>query len=128
MFVNEAESNFSLLNVQKCQMISLSRSRVPIEFLYGIQGLRLTMFGCVKDLGVHSNSRLNIKYHLQYFASRVLTAMGVMFRITFYFFPETVAMLFWALVILLLEYFSCVWLPLYECFISMLEKVQKWRE
>lgn len=91
VFINWSQSNFLSSNVQKCQIISFSRSKVPIEFHYGIQGVRLSNVGCVKDLRVHLGSRLNFKDHLQCITSGALRTMGMMLRKTVCFFPDTVA-------------------------------------
>lgn len=125
MFSDWAQSNFLPLNIQKCQIISFSRSRAPIEFRYEVDGVVLSRVRCVNDLGVLLDSRLNFKDHFQHITSRALRTMGVMLRSTTSFSLHTVVRLFCALVRPLLEYSSCVWSPHYACDISTIERVQK---
>lgn len=63
-------SNFLPLNLDKCHIITFSRSKTVCEQDYFINGRRLVRFHSIRDLGVILDERLSFKEHIATIKSR----------------------------------------------------------
>lgn len=102
---NWCTTNKLHLNVNKCKLISFTRSRNPIMFNYVINNTELGRVSSVKDLGITFDSYLTFNLHINLASSRALQALGFVSRICRSFKkPETLKKLYQAFVIPILDY------------------------
>ena len=114
------------LNVQKCAVISFSRSFRPIAAVYMINGEVLTRVTKYKDLGVTFQSDLSFCLHFSTIISDASKTLGFIMR-NFRDFSnvETLKIIFCSLVRSKLEYCSTVWSTYDKIHIESLEAVQR---
>lgn len=125
MICEWCKSNAMLLNTSKCQVVTFSRSSMPLTFNYAIEGTVLVRVDQVKDLGVIFTSTLNPFEHISYITSRAHSLLGFIFRSTKHFrSPECLVTLYKSLVRPILDYGSVIWTPYQVGHIDMLRRVQ----
>ena len=119
-------TNSLSLNLNKCSVMSFSRSTMPILFNYMMGGVRLQRVVTQKDLGVIFDLHLSFSVHIDYIISRANAMSGFLFRNSHEFRdPYTLKTLFVALVRPILEYCCVVWSPLFKKDYNRIEKIQK---
>uniref|UniRef100_A0A1Y1K5G1 Reverse transcriptase domain-containing protein n=1 Tax=Photinus pyralis TaxID=7054 RepID=A0A1Y1K5G1_PHOPY len=113
------------LNISKCLVLSIFRTRINIRFDYEMFGTKLKRVESIKDLGVVYDSSLNFNKHIENIATSAYKMLGFVLRQSANFkCIRTLKILYFTLVRPRLEYASIVWLPhtLYQ--IKRIEKVQ----
>jgi hypothetical protein len=120
--VEWCEANALELNVGKCNTITFSRLRHPIEFS--------DMLGWVVSslivLTLSMDSKVSFTEHIDVTVGRVLAMLGFVKRLLCEFRdPYTLKTIYVSLVCPKLEYTSCVWRLVYGAHIDRIEFVQK---
>lgn len=114
------------LNVNKCTVITFSRSRSPLLFEYFLYGEVLIRSNSVSDLGVILDSKLEFKLHMDHTIAKASKMWGLVRRYAGDFSdPYVIKTLFVSLVRSILEYASIVWSPFYTCHCKRIEAIQK---
>ena len=114
------------LNVQKCKVITFSRKKHPLIYDYNINNTRLERFEIVKDLGVYFDSNFNFNHHANEVAKSAAVSLGFILRNTKGFNNiRALKNLYNAFVVSKLEYASLIWSPIYSCYKTMLERIQR---
>lgn len=118
--------NRLMLNVQKCSVISFTRSPFKVNFDYYICGKLLKRVESVKDLGVIFDSKLSFNEHALMICKKALRMLGFIFRSCKYFSNiSSLLTLYKTYVRSHLEYCSSIWNPMYGKFCDKIEKVQR---
>lgn len=121
-----SEENRLYLNVNKCQVLSFSRSSQPIIMPYQLQGELLKREQKVKDLGVLFDTRLTFHDHMYKLVTDSFKRLGFVTRNCREFHNiKAIKLLYTALVRSKLEASACVWNPHQVTYTLMIEKVQK---
>ncbi|KAL4720064.1 hypothetical protein ACJJTC_015781, partial [Scirpophaga incertulas] len=119
------KNNMSL-NVAKCNVLTFSRKRNSIKFEYKIGQVVLNKETVIKDLGVWIDSKLSFRQHYDYIVSKCNRTMGFLMRsIRPFKEPNTIIILYKALIRSVLEYCSVVWSPYYDQHRNRIESVQR---
>lgn len=77
--------NRLILHIQKCSVISYSRSPLKVNFDYYICDKLLKRVESVKDLGVMFDSKLSFNEHILLICKKALRMLGFIFRSCKYF-------------------------------------------
>lgn len=118
-------ANMLRINPSKTNVISYHRRQVPIQFLYKLHGGSIARVSTVRDLGVHIDSSLSFKHHIEKTGSDAMKSLGLLTRVTKEFTDPTCYLsLFRALVRSRLEYCSVVWNSVPQYLSLSLERVQ----
>ena len=113
-------------NVDKCKVLTVSRSRNPIHFNYSVGGIVLEHVGSFKDLGIVFDSNLSFREHTRSLICKANAVSGMIKRTVGYHAPRNVtAQLYTALTRSQLEYCTPVWSPYLNCDIKKIESVQR---
>jgi hypothetical protein len=119
-------SNQLYLNIDKCNIISYTRNKNKIIYVYKIGGVNIKRKTEMRDLGIVLDEKLNFVAHFDHVVSRAFGTLGFIFRNTRVFRdPRTLIVLFNSLIRSLLEFGSTVWNPNYIVHIESLERLQK---
>ena len=113
------------LNVKKCKLMTITRSKSPPRPLYTIGSDTLEIVNNYKCLGVTITSDLSWKQHINNIVSKTTKLFGFIRRIVKCRDPGTIVKLYCSLCRPILEYASTVWCP---CLITQqdtLERVQR---
>lgn len=114
------------LNVNKCKIVSYHRSRQPILFDYKLNNSIIPRGSMMKDLGILYDSSLSFNSQVEMSTSKALRTLGFILRMNRLFNnPNTIKILFHALVLPLLEYSSLIVPYQTSKQIQRLERVQK---
>uniref|UniRef100_A0A146MAH9 Putative RNA-directed DNA polymerase from transposon BS n=1 Tax=Lygus hesperus TaxID=30085 RepID=A0A146MAH9_LYGHE len=114
------------LNVEKCSVISFTRSASFVGRNYTIEGVSLRRKSVVRDLGVLLDAGMTFSSHLDEICSRAMRSLGYLKRNTRDFTdPAVVKLLYTSLVRPCLEFSSQVWSPIYTNARESLERVQR---
>lgn len=114
------------LNISKCLIISFSRKKNFINYVYSVADQPLTRTSTTKDLGVILDSKLTYEHHIDHIVKKASSALGFVMRNAASFkLMKTVKMLYCAYVRSHLEYACQVWNPNFICHSLRLERVQK---
>ena len=120
------DSNGMILNPSKCQVISFTRKRQPVEATYYISGAVLQRVSVIKDLGVYLDNKLMLNHHVDRLIPRARSTLGMVKRFAGELRDHTVTMtLYKSLVRPILEYASPVWAPHCSTTIERIESIQK---
>ena len=106
------------LNVAKCEAITFSRrwEQNQLRHHYQLDGEPLKRVDVVKDLGVLLDRKMTFKPHLNQVVARGKCMLGFMKRQSKEFDrPQVTRLLFCSLVRPLMEYFSVLWSPTFNC-------------
>jgi hypothetical protein len=96
------------LNVGKCKLITFSRLRHPIEFLYMLGGNILDHVDSINDLGVIMDSKMSFAGHIDVTVGKALAMLGFVKRLSCEFRdPYTLKTIYVSFVRPKLEYASC---------------------
>lgn len=121
-----AESNKLDLNIDKCHVLTFTRSNSPNLPNYNINNNKIINVFSTCDLGVIFDSRLTYTDQISKDVTSAANALGCLLRYSKHFRNEsTFIALYNSLVLFRLRYISLVWNPLFEKYKSELKKVQK---
>lgn len=125
-FANWCSLNRMIVNPTKCSIITFSRKKQPIIFVYSMLGTALERVHHVKDLGVILDSTLTFRQHISYIVEKSSKTLGFIFRIAKNFSDVyCLKSLYCSLVRSTLEYCSTVWSPGYNNGVERIESVQR---
>ena len=111
---------------KKTFVISLSRKKCVLIFLYKQGNEPLRREGCVRDLGIYVDSTHSFNAHVSYLASSGLRLLGLFSRITRQFTePTCIVRLYTSIIRSRLEFGSVVWNCLGVAGSERLEGVQR---
>lgn len=114
------------LNISKCKILTFSRKVTTLQYSYNIDNVILERCDTIKDLGVHFDHQLTFNYHINSIVNSAYSAYGFIYRNCKNFNNISVlTRLFYSLVRSKLEYGSIIWSPIYNQYISDIDKVQK---
>ena len=117
--------NCMLININKCYIISFSRSHKLIAYDYKINNQSLDRVSTIKDLGVTFDSRLTFTPHLENIIGRANRNWFFICRHTREFKnPNSIKILYLSLVRSILTYGSSIWRPIFKFDLSRLERIQ----
>ena len=117
--------NGMLINIDKCNVISFSRSHNLIIYDYKIDNQSLTRVSLIKDLGVTFDSRLTFTPHLDNIINRANRNWFFICRHTKEFKnPKSIKILYFSLVRSILTYACTIWRPIFKFDMLRLERVQ----
>lgn len=126
MFCDWCVSNRMLVNVDKCQVITYSKAKKPIEFNYLLNHHLLRRVNVVKDLGVIFSSDLSFNSHIDAVVNKAYSMLAFIKRNSKDFHDTlTFKSLYTSFVRSQLEYASVIWSPFYDCHSNRIESVQK---
>lgn len=98
------------LNTNKCQVISYSKKRNPVNFNYCLSNINLLRSSLVKDLGIQFDSKLLFNTHILTIQNKALSLFGMIKRNCSEFNdPVTFKCLYTSLIRSLLEYAPIIW-------------------
>jgi hypothetical protein len=114
------------LHVGKCQSITFSRLRHPIEFSYMMGGNILDSVDSINDLGVIMDSKMYFTGHIDVTVGKALAMLGFVKGLSCEFRdPYTLKAFYVSLVRPKLEYAKFVWRPFYGAHIDRIGGVQR---
>ncbi|KAL1446684.1 hypothetical protein WDU94_003502, partial [Cyamophila willieti] len=109
----------------KCEVMSISRSKEPISYEYKIGNATLSRVSVKKDLGVQFQDNLKFDKHMETIISSASRTLGLLIRHSQYFTDEdTITTLYTALVRSKLEYAAVIWDPSTQYQAQNLERIQ----
>lgn len=121
-----SRTNCLSLNAKKCQTISFSRRHTHIDFTYSVDGVNLQRVSTVKDLGVHIDSKLTFKTHIDFIVAKCYSTLGLIRRFGRNFNDiDVMRSLYCTLVRPLIEYASPTWSSHLSTYTARLESCQK---
>lgn len=104
----------------------LSQAKHNKLYNYKLKGHNLQRVATIKDLGVIQDSGLIFDSHINIISTKASKALGFIMRISKEFeSAKTIKILYCAYVRSNLEYASQVWNPMYNVYVSRLEKIQR---
>lgn len=113
------------LNVNKCKVITFTRSKSHIEHAYRIGGHELERVDEARDLGVYLDNKMTFLAHIETIISKSSRMLGFIKRLGREFQDYyTLKTLYVSLVRPNLEYASCIWSPYYACHSERIERIQ----
>jgi len=106
-------SRFNLtLNIDKCHIMSFSRSTSSLHHSYFLNGNLLNCVFLIKDLGIYLTPTLSFDHHINTIIGRALKILGFIKRITANFTSSScLRILYFSLVRSILEYGVVIWHP-----------------
>lgn len=123
---NYCASNHLDLNASKCIVVSFTRRKSPIHYIYMLKGEALVREAEVRDLGVYHDSKLLFDGHIDSIVNRAYRALGFVLRVSKDFKQiKTLKILYCTYVRSILEYASQVWNPMYATYSDRLEGIQR---
>lgn len=118
--------NHMSLNRDKCQVISFTKNRTPLNYNYEIGGHTLARVSVVRDLGVYYDSILSFRPHYDYICNKANQMLFFVLRHAKPFnSTNSWIILYGALVRSILEYCSSVWSPVYQNHTDRIEAIQR---
>lgn len=118
--------NKLLLNITKCNVLSITRKQEPITYNYSINGDILSRPETFCDLGVIFDNKLSFTTHIDNIVAKSYKTLGFVIRnSTLFNNSETLKLLYMAFVRPNLEYASIIWCPCYNVHIDNLERTQR---
>ena len=79
-FGNWCSTNLLFLNIDKCQLITYSKSRLPVIYDYFLNAYSLKRVNMVKDLGVIFSSDLTFNSHIDAIVNKAYSMLGFIKR------------------------------------------------
>lgn len=114
------------LNISKCFICSYTRKVQPINYDYKIYGTSLTRVNNIRDLGITFDSKLLFDTHIDNIVRKASKALGFILRVSAEFKDiKTLKILYCTFVRCHLEYASQVWNPVYDTYVTRIERIQK---
>jgi hypothetical protein len=123
MLFNWCNKHCITLNIQKCQIMTFSRSFSNLFFNYHINGTPLPRItDVIKDLGVLFEHKLTFNAHIRYIKDKVLKLLGFISRSCVDFNNKNAFIsIYYSLVRSIFEYCSSIWPPYNIGLINTLE-------
>lgn len=113
------------LNPSKCSVMTFSRKRNIISSSYTLKNQQLTKTDSIKDLGVVHDSKILFDEHVASIVTKASKALGFIMRISKNFNnAKTFKILYCTYVRSILEYASQIWNPMYDVYVSRIERIQ----
>ena len=112
-------------NVTKCNSMSITNKRTPIEFEYQLHGHTLEKVTSAKYLGIEITNNLKWNKHISHISAKANRTSSFIYRNLKGCSINTQTQCFKTFVRPLLEYASIVWDPHYKKDIDILEKTQR---
>jgi Reverse transcriptase (RNA-dependent DNA polymerase) len=123
-YVRWCDENALPLNVNKCKIITFTRSSAPVYFAYTIGPSTLERVESIADLGVILDSKMSFINHIDATIAKGSAMLGFIKRLSTEFRdPHTLKALYISLVRSRLEYACCVWQPFYAVHINRIERI-----
>jgi hypothetical protein len=126
---NWSEKWLMKLNIDKCKIMTVTRSKKIIEYKYGFATnggfVELERVDNMKDLGVIFDSDLSFKNHIYEKINKAYQMIGIINRNFRDLHKETFLLLYKSIVRSHIEYANSVWNPYKKSLIEDIEKVQK---
>ena len=120
------EENSLPLNVNKCKILTFTRSLRPISVSYKLNGKTLERVSSMTDLGVVLDCKLSFREHIDSVVNKGSAMLGFIKRLSKEFRdPYTFKVLYTTYVRSKLEYACCVWQPFYVTHINRIERIQE---
>jgi hypothetical protein len=120
-----SNDNHLPFSINKCHVVTFSRSPSPIEFLYGLGGTVLSKKASVEDLGVIFENKWRFKKHITNVCDRSMRMLGFVMRNARNLNNLlAIRALYNMLIRSILEYGSIVWNPYDRKYSLLLERVQ----
>lgn len=114
------------LNIDKCSVITFTRSRSAIVFDYAINSQNLKRVYEIKDLGVIMDSKLTFDKHISYIFRRCNKLLGFIFRACNPFKSKKSVMFSYnSLTRSICEYGAVIWNPFYKVYTDKIERIQR---
>ena len=110
---------------QKCSVLSVTRSRNPFKFNYGLKGHILELQDCTKYLGVDIQSSLSWKNHIDRISKKANSMLGFLRHNLRSCKEDSKANAYFTMVRSNLEYCSSVWNPHQKDQVHKVEMVQR---
>lgn len=124
-FVNLCADNNLILNKDKCEVMSISRSRSPIIFNYTINDIVVKRVSSHIDLGVVIDSEFNFYQHIDRITTASWKTLGFVTRSCKNLNSlKAMKAVYCALVRAKLEYASVVWNPIFDVHSYKIERIQ----
>ena len=118
--------NGMVVNLNKCKVISFSRSASPLTYCYTYDSNELDRVNSIKDLGLSIDRKLNFSEHVTATTAKAFAMLGFLRRNTVDFVNiNALKTLYISMVRSTLEYAVQVWAPHYAEQRDRLEKVQR---
>jgi hypothetical protein len=127
----DAVSEWSKVNnlpfsVKKCNMMTYTRSKQPVDFDYKMAETFLSRVNSIRDLGIIFTQDYKFSKHIRDITERAYRVLGFVLRNSRGFRSvETIVVLYQSLVRSILESGSIIWNPSENSHIVILERVQK---
>lgn len=122
------KQNHMTLNTNKCYHIRFSRKKHNCckDVTYRIDDIPLKQVQQIRDLGILLDSELRFDTHIDKITSKAFKTLGFILRNTKEFRqPDSIILLYNALVRSCLEYCCVAWNPHYKKYIDRIERLQK---
>lgn len=120
------DENFMVLNIEKCRVITFTKSRNPIQYKYNVKGILVDRVEVIRDLGVLFDSAMSFRPHYNDICSRAGRMLSFILRTAKPFRrADSLIILYSSLVRTIVEYCSAVWTPIYQTHIDRLEAIQR---
>lgn len=114
------------ISIEKCQTISFTRKKNPIEFSYHFNNVQIERVYLVRDLGVYFDSKMLFSSHIDTIVTKAYRNLGFVIRTCSPFrSPLTLQVIFNAYVRSILEYASPIWSPCYSIYKDRIERIQR---
>ena len=120
------KNNKLSINNGKCAVVTYTKKKAPLSYVYCVAGEGLPRLQSIMDLGVTFDSRFSFVQHVENILNKANKSLGFIFRSCKNF--QTVhpfKCVYNAYVRSALEYCSIVWRPIYSCHIHAIESVQR---
>jgi hypothetical protein len=114
------------LNVNKCKILTFTRSFTPVTVSHVLNGIVLKRVNTITDLGVILDSKLSFRENIDSVVNKGSAMLCFIKRLSREFRdPYTLKVLFVTYVRSKLEYTICVWQPFYVTHINRIERIQE---
>ena len=114
------------LNITKSAVVTYTRKKHFVEYIYRVNNIPLFRATEIKDLGVTFDNALSFNLHIDVVVTSCLKTLGFIFRTSKNFtYIRTFKTLFFSLIRSKLEYCCIVWCPYYQVTINRIESVQR---
>lgn len=121
-----SKSNLMTFNASKCKVLTITRTRNPIDYVYRMNGIALDKVVSFKDLGVTVDPKLSFKDHLKNITCVTNKVCGVIKRSIGFNAPMSVKLqLYISLCRSKLENCTQLWSPQSKCDVLYVESVQR---
>lgn len=124
--VNWCTLNRLNLNIGKCNIVSFTRKKNPLQFLYTIDNIIIERRNEIKDLGITFDHKFSFAFHISNIITSAHKLWGFIYRNSKEFNNiVTCKALFYSFVRSKLEYGSLIWYTIYNTYIQNIESVQR---